>query len=288
MRKFRVLSVPMQSTAAHPITPWPWPAFVPASLAVHAAAVATLGLMPGAWPWAAGAVLANHALLTAAGLWPLSTLLGPNVRRLPAAAAARGEVALTIDDGPDPEVTPVLLDLLAAHGVRATFFCIARRAQQHAALVRRIVAAGHSVQNHSLRHSHAFSLLGPRGLAHEIGDAQALLSDITGTRPHCFRAPAGLRNPLLDPVLHAHGLHLVSWSRRGFDTRRAAPAVLQRLQQGLASGAILLLHDGHARRSAAGQPVLLDVLPPLLHRCMALGLRPVTLTDALPPRRAAP
>ena len=153
-------------------------------------------------------------------------------------------------------------------------------------MTRRIVAAGHSVQNHSLQHRHNFSLLGQRGFAREIGDAQALLADITGVRPHCFRAPAGLRNPLLDPVLHRLGLHLVSWTRRGFDTRRSAPAVLARLQQGLAGGCILLLHDGHAQRGAQGRAVLLDVLPPLLQRVRQLGLRPVTLADALPPRGA--
>ena len=273
--------------------PWPVPLAVHASIGLHAAAAGATLLWPGAWPLAAGAVLLNHAALSAAGLWPRSALLGPNVRRLPAAAAARGEVAITIDDGPDPEVTPAVLDLLAAEGAagaggtKATFFCIADRARAQPALMRRIVAAGHSVQNHSLQHRHNFSLLGPRGFAREIGAAQALLADITGVRPHCFRAPAGLRNPLLDPVLHRLNLHLVSWTRRGFDTRRADPAaVLQRLQHGLGAGSILLLHDGHARRTAQGRPVLLDVLPALLAQCVAAGLRPVTLADALPPRQA--
>jgi peptidoglycan/xylan/chitin deacetylase (PgdA/CDA1 family) len=86
--------------------------------------------------------------------------------------------------------------------------------------------------------------------------------------PHCFRAPAGLRNPLLDPVLHRLGLHLVSWTRRGFDTREADPQrVLHAWPAQLAGGDILLLHDGHARRTATGQPVVLDVLPALLQRC---------------------
>ena len=269
-------------------TKWPVPAVVPASAALHVAAAAAALAWPAAWPAALGAVALNHAALVAAGLWPRSTLLGPNVRRLPAAAAARGEIALTLDDGPDPEVTPEVLDLLAAHGTRATFFCIGERVRQHPALTRRIVAAGHSVQNHSLQHRHHFSLLGPRGFAREIGDAQALLSDVTGVRPHCFRAPAGLRNPLLDPVLHRLNLHLVSWSRRGFDTRRNdAAAVLRRLLHGLAGGSIVLLHDGHARRTAQGRAVLLDVLPPLLQQCGAAGLKPVTLGEALPARRSS-
>ena len=268
-------------------TPWPLPPFVQGSVALHVAAAGAALAWPATWPWALGAVVLNHVALSAAGLWPRSALLGPNVRWLPAAAAARGEVAITIDDGPDPEVTPAVLDLLAAQGARATFFCIARRVQLHAALTRRIVAAGHSVQNHSLQHRHTFSLLGPQGFRREIGDAQNLLADVTGVLPHCFRAPAGLRNPLLDPVLHQLGLHLVSWSRRGYDTRRNdAAGVLQRLGHGLAGGSILLLHDGHAQRTAEGRAVLLDVLPPLLQQLQQQGLRPVTLADALPTRGA--
>ena len=134
---------------------WPMPALVKASIGVHGLAVASL-LLPGAWPWALGAVAANHVALTATGLWPRSTLLGPNLLRLPEASTARNEVAITIDDGPDPRVTPAVLGVLAAHGVRATFFCIAERARENAALTRRIVAAGHSVQNHSLHHRHLF------------------------------------------------------------------------------------------------------------------------------------
>ena len=262
------------------------PAALRASLVLHTAAFAALP-WPQAWPWAAGAVVLNHAALTAAGLWPRSAWLGPNVVRLPEAAAQRGEIALTIDDGPDPQVTPAMLDLLAAHDAKASFFFIADKARAHPELVRRVVAAGHSVQNHSLRHRHHFALLGPRALAREVGGAQALLSDISGVAPHCFRAPAGFRNPFLDPVLHRLGLHLVSWSRRGFDTRQGDPAlVLDRLSHDLAGGSILLLHDGHARRTLNGNAVSLEVLPRLLARCRAQGLKPVTLSAALPHRHA--
>ena len=91
---------------------WPWPPVVRASVGWHLLALAAALFVPGALPWAIGAVVLNHALITGAGLTPRSSLLGPNVTRLPEAAGARREVAITIDDGPDPEVTPAVLDLL--------------------------------------------------------------------------------------------------------------------------------------------------------------------------------
>ena len=261
---------------------WPVPALLRASIGVHTLAAGAAVALPHSLPWALAGVVLNHAVLTAAGLWPRSALLGPNLTRLPAASAARGEIALTIDDGPDPDVTPAVLDLLERHDTRATFFCIAERAHAHAALTREIVARGHSVQNHTYRHRHDFSLLGPGGFADELTRAQDELSALTGERPTCFRAPAGLRNPFLDPVLHRLGLRLVSWTRRGFDTREADPQrVLARLVRTLAGGDILLLHDGNAARTATGRAVLLEVLPPLLSRCHAAGLHPVTLPSAL-------
>jgi peptidoglycan/xylan/chitin deacetylase (PgdA/CDA1 family) len=261
---------------------WPWPPLMRASAGCHLLAAGAALWLPGALPWAIGAIVLNHALITAAGLTPRSHLLGQNMTRLPAAAAARREIAITIDDGPNPEVTPQVLALLDAHGQRATFFCIAERVRAHPALAREIVARGHSIQNHSTHHRHNFSLLGPRGFTAEISEAQQVLEQTAGERPSCFRAPAGLRNPFLAPVLHRMGLTLVSWTRRGFDTRERDPAVvLGRLTRALAAGDILLLHDGHAAHAANGRAVLLEVLPPLLARLRAEGLRAVTLPEAL-------
>ena len=261
---------------------WRMPLLLKASGALHLGAGAAVIAAPEVWPWALGAVALDHALVAATGLWPRSTWLGQNMRRLPAASAARGEVSITIDDGPDPEVTPAVLDLLDAAGARATFFCIAAHAEAHPQLCREIVRRGHSVQNHSHRHSHTFSLLGMRGIRLEIERAQDALAQITGQRPRFFRAPAGLRNPFLAPVLHSLALELVSWTRRGFDTARRDPAtVLARLTHELHAGDILLLHDGHAARTAGGRAVVLDVLPALLGRCGASGLRAVTLPEAM-------
>jgi len=257
-------------------------ALIGGSVALHVAAAAGVALLPGVWPWALGAVLADHLTLTAAGLIPRARLLGVNWTRLPGAAAARGEVAITIDDGPDPEVTPAVLALLERHGVRATFFCVGERVSRFPQLAREIVARGHAVENHSEHHLHRFSLLGPRGLRAEVATAQASIGAVTGATPRYFRAPAGLRNPFLEPVLARLGLTLVSWTRRGFDTVSVdAARVLARLTRGLAAGDILLLHDGHAARTAAGVPLVLEVLPPLLAAVRDARLMPVTLRAAV-------
>src|SRR2546430_2585543 len=178
------------------------------SVALHLGAVGALLARPRWWPWALGAVLADHLLLTAAGLWPRSRLLGPNWTRLPPAAGGggAGAIAITIDDGPDPDVTPRVLALLEAHGARATFFCIGERVARHPGLAREIVRRGHAIENHSQRHLQRFSLLGPRALAREIGCAQQTIAAATGEVAQFFRAPAGLRNPFLEPVLARDGL----------------------------------------------------------------------------------
>jgi len=266
-----------------------WPAYVTASFAWHAGAAGVAIVAPQEWPWALGAVAANHAVLTAGGLLPRSRWLGSNWTRLPAAATARREVALTIDDGPDPEVTPTVLDILARRGARATFFCIAERVREHATLCREIVARGHSVQNHSDRHARTFSLLGPKAIARELAAAQETIAAVTGEPPRFFRAPAGLRNPFLAPVLQRLDLQLVSWTRRGFDTmRRDADAVLARLVDRLGPGDILLAHDGHAARTEGGVAVVVEALPALLERIAALGLAAVTLPEAARGEAATP
>jgi peptidoglycan/xylan/chitin deacetylase (PgdA/CDA1 family) len=261
---------------------WHSTPLIRASIALHLLALVAAITAPARWPWALAAVAANHLLITAAGLWPRSRWLGANWTHLPPASTARNEIAVTIDDGPDPLVTPQVLDLLDRHAARATFFCIGKQAERYPDLCREIVQRGHAVENHGQRHSHRFSLLGPGGLLRELQAAQDTLTRICGQRPLFFRAPAGMRNLFLDPALARVGLRLASWSARGFDTRVSDPEqVKNSLMRGLRAGSILLLHDGHAARTDGGIPVLLEVLPAVLESAAAAGLRPVTLRQAL-------
>jgi peptidoglycan/xylan/chitin deacetylase (PgdA/CDA1 family) len=254
---------------------------VRASIWAHAGGVVALAAWPAAWPQVVGLLAANHALL-ACGMHPRGTMLGPNLVRLPPDAAAARMVALTFDDGPDPAVTPRVLDLLDRHGASASFFAIGRRAARHPELLREALRRGHDVQNHTLRHPLGFAAWTPGAMRRELEAAQSAIAAACGATPRFFRAPAGLRNPLLDPVLARTGLHLASWTRRGYDTVSRDPdAVLRRLTRGLAAGDILLLHDGSAARDARGVPVVLTVLPALLDHLAALGLRPVSLSRAM-------
>ena len=253
-----------------------------ASILLHLLALIAVIISPQEWRWSLGAVLVNHLLLTLVGLWPRSHWLGPNWSRLPAAATARNEIALTIDDGPDPDVTPQVLAILAQHKVQATFFCVGNKAARYPDLCREIVRGGHAVENHTQHHHPAFALMGPRGFRRELQAAQNTLTAITGQPPLFFRAPAGIRNPLLEPVLARLGLRLASWSARGFDTRiRDVTRVKKSLLRGLRAGAILLVHDGNAARTTGGIPVILEVLPPVLAAARAANLRFVTLRQAL-------
>ncbi len=144
---------------------------VRASCWLHAAAAVGVAAHPPAWPWALGGVAANHAAMAVAGLLPRNRLLGPNLLELPGRARRRGEVALTFDDGPDPDVTPRVLDLLEGHGATASFFLIGRRAARHAPLVRELVFRGHSAENHTHRHPAGFAALPFGAMRREIAAA---------------------------------------------------------------------------------------------------------------------
>jgi peptidoglycan-N-acetylglucosamine deacetylase len=253
---------------------------IQASIALHAAGAAAVAIHPVLWPWALGALAVNHFVLTANGLLPRSGGLGPNLTRLPASAAARGEIALTFDDGPDADYTPRVLDELDRYGAKATFFLVGDRVRRYPELTREIVRRGHGVENHTSRHSVHFSWYGFGRLIEEISGAQRAIVEVCGVAPVFFRPPMGIRTPLLEPVLAQLGLHLVSWTRRGFDTVANDGAVVaRRLTRNLAAGDVLLLHDSNAL-SGYVKPTIRHWLPALLERVASQGLKPVTLRAA--------
>jgi peptidoglycan/xylan/chitin deacetylase (PgdA/CDA1 family) len=258
--------------------PWRPAAAIKASAVLHAGAVVALAAAPEAWGAVLAAIAANHAVLFGASLAPRSRLLGANLTRLPDAAARRGEIAITFDDGPDPEITPRVLDALDRAGARGTFFCVGSRAQAHPGLVREIVTRGHAVENHSQAHSTAFGWYGPDRLRREIAAAQDTLAALAGRAPAFFRAPFGVRNRSSTRCSRASA----SPTCRGRAAATTRSTRRARSRAGSRSGSrpatCSCCTTGRDRRARA-QPAVLEVLP-RLSRSRRAGLKPVTLGAA--------
>jgi peptidoglycan/xylan/chitin deacetylase (PgdA/CDA1 family) len=203
-------------------------------------------------------------LCAGAGLWasytwgsylcaPGAIWRGPRDRRA---------VALTFDDGPDPETTPRVLDALGAHGVRATFFLVGRRARQWSHVARRIAEEGHDLGNHTLGHRSLW-LCGPRATAAEVKGGHDAIAQASGQAPRFFRPPWGLTNLALYPLLRELATPCVFWSAQP-EGQRAASAALQveRCRRRAAPGAIFDLHDADGVPGAGRR--LLDALPALI------------------------
>ncbi|WP_426511609.1 polysaccharide deacetylase family protein [Dactylosporangium sp. McL0621] len=174
-------------------------------------------------------------------------------------------VALTVDDGPHPEWTPPLLDLLARHDIRATFFLIGDRVREHPDLARRIAGAGHLLGNHSMTHPHPFAALGTAALEAEVGGTQEAIQEATGVRPEVFRAPSGNWSPAVLRAAARHGLTPVDWAVNPSDWRRPGTGHIARVLSRTRPGRIMLCHDGGGDRSQT-VAALAQALPRLLAR----------------------
>ncbi len=219
------------------------------------------------WEFGLPAMLASHLPLMWGVLRPQSRLYSPVLNRLPTTERV---VWLTIDDGPSDD-TLALLELLDAHHARATFFVVGERAQAWPQLVREIVRRGHALGNHSATHPTGwFWALPPRQMHAQIARAQAILEQITGTRPRWFRAVVGLANPFVSAPLREFGLARVAWSARGFDGIVGDPSrVVARVERQLRPGAIVLMHEGAPHgRNIEGMAMLLRRLDALGYRCV--------------------
>jgi peptidoglycan/xylan/chitin deacetylase (PgdA/CDA1 family) len=184
----------------------------------------------------------------------------------------RREVWLTIDDGPDPEDTPRILELLARHDARAAFFPIGERVAVYPELVDVIVRAGHEVGHHTLTHPVAsFWGATPALVRLELDRGLAVLRS-AGATPRYFRPPAGIRSIFLRPALDRLGLRCVCWSIRSLDRFSKNPsAVVNRVMRQVRPGAIILVHEGPCPAPGVRAETLarlLDALTAAGYRCV--------------------
>jgi peptidoglycan-N-acetylglucosamine deacetylase len=252
---------------------------MPATTALHLGLATALALetwllhgTTRAVAWALTA-LAFVGLVTALVVHPRTQIFVPTRWRAP--AGARG-VAFTFDDGPDPTWTPRVLDVLARHGAKGTFFVLGRRALAHPELVRRIRDEGHALGCHSHDHALSFHFSTARAQASDLQRAEEALRQL-GTETRWFRPPQGIRTPQQAKALPSH-LACVTWTARGLDSlATTAESILARLEGAVRDGAILTLHDGTGLGGGHDRAATVAALDVLLARARERGLRCVSL-----------
>ena len=211
----------------------------------------------------AAAVLAHGALHRN------SPVFGRALGRLPRGSSP--QVALTFDDGPNPDATPRVLDVLAGAGVRAAFFLLGTHVERWPEIARRIAAEGHAVGNHGYHHRR-LHLKGPAYVELDIALGTECITAATGVAPRYFRAPHGFRNPWVGRCANAHGQRIVGWTLGVWDSDRpGADVIARRVLQGTRDRTILLLHDGDGYDPAGDRTQTSAALPAIIEGLRASG-----------------
>ncbi|MFL5501238.1 MAG: polysaccharide deacetylase family protein [Gemmatimonadaceae bacterium] len=193
-----------------------------------------------------------------------SPLFGPALGKI---ESGRKVVALTFDDGPNPDATPLILDTLREKGVRATFFVLGSHAERWPELVRRISNEGHQLGNHGYFHR-KLQFKSPFYVSRDIRLGIRAIKRAGAPAPKYFRAPHGFRSPWTTPIASSYGERTVGWSLGVWDSDRpGVEEILRRTLEGVSPGSIVLLHDGDGynpdgdrMQTAAALPLIIDRL----------------------------
>ncbi len=201
------------------------------------------------------------------------------IRRGP--KGARG-VALTFDDGPHPEHTLEVLDILDEYGAKATFFVIGEKAARHPDVVCEIARRGHDLAVHSYTHDRFLNMRNERRIEREIVDTARVIEDLAGQRPRFFRPPVGFTSPRTTVGVRALAINVVGWTARAYDGLdfTTPEHIVARIAPKLCDGAIVLLHDAPERGER--RPASLGALRRLLEVMRSRSLEAVALQSWIP------
>ena len=248
------------------------------TLAIAAVIVAVLSAAAPLW-----LRLAVFAALLATGLdqafrWvPAFDPRGRIRWQLPTAAGTRC-CALTFDDGPTA-ATAEVLDILAAEGVRATFFVLGTNVERHPEIVQRARNEGHAVGIHGMTHA-KLAGAGAETIEQQVSGVTTALARLGVTAAGVYRTPHGFKSAGVFEVARRHGLTLWAWSRGVWDTDRPDPSVLVRRATRLArSGMVLLLHDGRGDEPQPDVRPMLTALPAIIRELKQRGFAFVRVGD---------
>ena len=199
-----------------------------------------------------------------------SFLFGRPITRLRSTSPT---VALTFDDGPNPDATPVILDALEARGIRATFFILGRHAEQWPELVKRVADAGHAIGNHGYFHQ-KLHFKSPGYVRSDLTLGTQAIERASGYHPRFFRAPHGFRSPWVTSIARSLGQRTVGWSFGVWDSDRpGADVIVDRILAKTEPGSILLLHDGDGYDPHGDRMQTAQAVPVIVDRLLAEGYR---------------
>jgi peptidoglycan/xylan/chitin deacetylase (PgdA/CDA1 family) len=153
-------------------------------------------------------------------------------------------ITLTFDDGPDVTNTPILLDILKSHQLKATFFIIGKKVKENEVLVKRIIGEGHIIANHSYSHAYFYDIYSTKKVTEDIQLTNTVIKETTGRTPKLFRPPYGVTNPNIARALKKTGLISIGWNVRSLDTViQNSEKLYKRVVSQIKPGSILLFHD---------------------------------------------
>ena len=172
--------------------------------------------------------------------------------------ATKNHIAITFDDGPNPEYTPKVLALLKKHHAKATFFCIGKHIEMHPEIFKSIIAEGHTVANHTYSHSNSFGFFSTKKVTSELEQTNQIIKKHSGLEVKLYRPAFGVTNPNINRALKITGLQSVGWNKRSLDTTKLKEeTVFKRVTKNLKKGDIILLHDTSDKSIAVLEQLLL-------------------------------
>ena len=170
----------------------------------------------------------------------------------------KNQVAITFDDGPHPEFTPQVLELLKKYHAKASFFCIGKNIETYPELFKTIIEEGHSVGNHTYSHSNTFGFYSTTEVVAELERTNKIVKSISNLELKMYRPAFGATNPNIKKALQLTGLRSIGWSKRSLDTTSLSQQkVLDRVTKNLKKGDVILLHDSSEKSVLVLEQLLL-------------------------------
>ena len=183
------------------------------------------------------------------------------------------KISITFDDGPTPQITEKLLEVLDKHKIPATFFMIGKNIEQNIDIAKKVSEQGHIIGNHSYYHGNMFDMQSSKKMLAEITKTNKIIKSVIDKEPTLFRPPFGITNPMLAKAVKKSGMHSIGWSLRSLDTMKTKEKTLKKLKSKVINGDIILLHDNNEN--------IIEIVDTFINYIKSIGIEIVSLEELL-------